>query len=143
MSEYLPILGTLLGAAVGGAIGFGSAYFIERQRFKKEDEDKLYEKVYGTVYPILIEAKRRYEPSGQKTKFQGDFLLTPHELVQIEGIMATNSKLIPLPIRVAWSSALEKGPPSVGSVPDERLIYDLENVLTQIKIALVKRANRK
>jgi membrane protein YqaA with SNARE-associated domain len=54
MSEYSSLLGTLLGAIVGGFLGFGGAYLIERQRFRKEDEEKLYEKVYGERARIVM-----------------------------------------------------------------------------------------
>ena len=133
MSEYLPILGTLLGAAVGGAIGFGSVYFIERQRFKKEDKDKLHEKVYGAVYPILVEAARRYEPSGLKSKYPGVYLLKTKEAVQIDAIFGTYYRLIPMSILNAWVEALDKGPPTIGLREDERLTFDLKKMFEEIK----------
>jgi len=142
MSEYLPILGTLLGVAVGGVIGFGSTYFVQRQRFKKEDEDKLHEKVYGAVYPILVEAARRYEPSGLKPKYPGIFLLKTKEVVQIDAIFGTYYRLIPMSILNAWVEALDKGPPTVGLREDERLTFSLEKMFEEIKREVL-RARRK
>lgn len=82
MSEYVPVLGTLLGAVAG----FGGAYLLDRRRYRREDEEKLYEKVYGELYPILLEARRRYEPAELKSKHPSRFLLKPKEIVQIEAI---------------------------------------------------------
>ena len=50
MDDYLTLLATLLGAVLGGAIGFASAYLIERQRFKREKTIEMRDKIYGPIY---------------------------------------------------------------------------------------------
>ena len=58
MDEYLTLMGTLLGAVVGGIIGFAGAYLVERQRFKKERIVEMRDKIYG---PMFMETSRILE----------------------------------------------------------------------------------
>jgi hypothetical protein len=58
MDEWLTILATLLGAVIGGIIGFAGAYLVERQRFKKERVIEMRDRIYG---PMLMETSRILE----------------------------------------------------------------------------------
>jgi len=58
MDEYLTLLGTLLGATLGGIIGFAGAYLVERQRFKRERVMEMRDKIYG---PMYMEASKTLE----------------------------------------------------------------------------------
>lgn len=62
MSEWLPILGTLLGAT----IGFAGAYLVERQRFKEERVIEMRDRIYGPMFMEtnkLLEAVESFESS--------------------------------------------------------------------------------
>lgn len=58
MDDYLTIVATLLGAAIGGIIGFAGAYLVERQRFQKERVIEMRDKIYG---PMLMATSRILE----------------------------------------------------------------------------------
>lgn len=58
MDEYLTIVATLLGAVIGGIIGFAGAYLVEGQRFKKERVIEMRDKIYG---PMLMATSRILE----------------------------------------------------------------------------------
>jgi len=132
MSENSTLLATLLGAIVGGVIGFGSAYLVERQRFNREDEEKLFEKVYGKLYSILERARMRYEPEDIKSQWHGKYLLSPPEVMQIETIFASYFRLIPTSIHALWMEAKLGGPTIQGLSETESdnlfLPFDLEEM---------------
>jgi len=135
MNEYITIFATLLGAIVGGAIGFASAYLIQRQRFKREDQEKLFENVYGTLYPLLMKARMRHESNDFKPQWPGEFWLTPPEVVKVEGLFAKYLHLIPKSIQKLWR-ARRKGPSIEGAGEAEAnnllLLFDLEKMLQEI-----------
>lgn len=143
MSEYLPLYAALLGAAVGGTIGFASAYLIQRQRFKREDEAKLFEKVYGRIYPLLRKARMRYEHEDFQ-QWPGEFLLLTPEVVQIDGLLAKYSHLIPSSIQRLWIEAKDKGPDikGLGETEADNVFFpfDLQKMLDVIQNELKKRA---
>lgn len=58
MDEWLTILATLLGAVIGGIIGFVGAYLVERQRFKNERVIEMRDRIYG---PMLMETSKILE----------------------------------------------------------------------------------
>jgi gas vesicle protein len=58
VDEYLTIVATLLGAVIGGVIGFAGAYLVERQRFKKERVIEMRDKIYG---PMFMETSKTLE----------------------------------------------------------------------------------
>jgi hypothetical protein len=70
-------------------------------------------------------------------------LLKPKEVVQIEAIFGAYYRLIPNSIHQAWAEALKKGPPSVGVREDERLTFDLEEMLEEIKKQILERGKQK
>ena len=144
MNEYLPLISALLGAIVGGIIGFGSAYLIQRQRFKREDQEKLFEKVYGTLYPLLKKARMRHEHDEFRPQWPGDFWLSPPEVLKIEEVFAKYLHLIPHSIRRLWIEAKNKGPSieGPGEVEAETLLlpFDLERMLKEIENEIVKRS---
>jgi hypothetical protein len=66
MDEYLTIVATLLGAVIGGIIGFAGAYLVERQRFKKERVLEMRDKIYGPMFREtneILEALKSFEGS--------------------------------------------------------------------------------
>lgn len=127
MSEYLPLFAALSGAIVGGAIGFSSAYLIQRQRFKREDKRKLLE-TYGTIYSVLRKAKMRYEKGDYSQQFPGQFLLSPKEMIEIDGLLAKYCWLVPSSIQKLWHEGREKGWPfeGVGEVESDNVLGPFE-----------------
>lgn len=146
MNEYITILATLLGAIVGGIIGFVSAYLIQRQRFKREDEEKLFERVYGALYPLLKKARMRHEYTNDFRQWPGEYWLTPQEVIKIESIFAKYLHLIPSSIHKLWLEARQKGPPISGPGEAEAdnllLPFDLDEMFQQIENEINRRAKR-
>lgn len=146
MSEYLPLFAALLGALVGGSIAFASAYLIQRQRFKREEEEKLFEKVYGTLYPLLKKARMRHGVDLEFKQWPGEFWLTPPEVLKIEGLFAKYLHLIPSSIHKLWIEAKEKGPSIEGPGEAEAdtllLPFDLERMLQEIENEIKKRSKK-
>ena len=66
MADYLTIIATLLGAGVGGIIGFASAYLLQRQRFQRGNVLEMRDKIYG---PLFMEVSKLLET----TKLFDDF----------------------------------------------------------------------
>lgn len=135
MSEYLPLISALLGAVIGGAIGFASAYLIQKQRFKREDKVKIFEKVYGTLYPLLRKARMRYDYD--EYQWPGEFLLSPKEVVKIDGIIATYSHLIPHSIQQLWLEAKKNGPSfeGIGEAESDNIFgpFDLQKMFDVVE----------
>jgi hypothetical protein len=53
MEDYLTILTGLLLAALGGIIGFASAYIFQKQQFKRENLLERRDKIYGPIFMEL------------------------------------------------------------------------------------------
>lgn len=51
--------------------------------------------------------------------------------------------MIPISIHQAWAEALEKGPSCVGVPEDERLTFDLEKMIEEIKKQIYKKGKQK
>jgi gas vesicle protein len=66
MVDYLTVFATLLGAVIGGIIGFVGAYLVQKQLFKRERVTEMRDKIYGPILMEtndILEATRRFENS--------------------------------------------------------------------------------
>lgn len=132
----------LIGVIIGAILGFGGAYLLQRQRFKREDKKKLFETVYGTIYPLLEKAKMRDDNDDFK-QWPGEYWLTAKELVEIDGLLSTYSYFIPENILKLLKEAKDKGPSieGIGEVESDVIFpFDLQKMHETIENEIKKRS---
>ncbi len=145
MDRYFSIIDTLIGLIIGGFIGYFSNYLIQGRSFRRQDEEKIHEEVYGKLIPILNKAKARNIPDEFEYKqWPGNFWLSSNDIFNIEEIFAKYSRLIPQKIVDLWMEAKEQGPSLEG--PDEVetdnvfFVFDLEKLLNEVDHLTLKRS---